>query len=138
MPVANSIDEKKYGRLLAKHLPQVIETDEEQDRLAETLLHLTIPPRDISPEERKLIDLLGRLVEDYEHRSRAGKVKHFTPLETLQILVEDQGLKQADLVDIFGTQSVVSEVLNGRRRINHTQARRLATRFHLSIEVFLP
>ena len=29
------IDEKKYGRLLAKHLPQVIESDEEQDRLAE-------------------------------------------------------------------------------------------------------
>lgn len=115
-----------------------IQTDAEQDRLAETLLHLTIPPRDISPEERKLIDLLGRLVEDYEHRSRAGKVKHFTPLETLQILVEDQRLKQADLVDIFGTQSVVSEVLNGRRRINQTQARRLATRFHLSIEVFLP
>jgi len=105
---------------------------------AETLLHLTIPPRDISPEERKLIDLRSRLVEDYEHRSRAGKVKHFTPLETLQILVEDQRLKQAVPVDIFGTQSVVSEVLNGRRRINHTQARRLATRFHLSIEVFLP
>ena len=108
-----------------------------QDRLAETLLHLTIPPRNLSPEERKLIDLFGRLVEDYEHRSHAGKVKYFTPIETLQMLVEEQGLKQADLVDVFGTQSVVSEVLSGRRRINQTQARRLATRFHLSVEVFL-
>ncbi len=96
------------------------------------------PPRNISSEECKLIDLLGRLVEDYEHRSRVGKVKHFTPLETLQILVEDQGLKQADLVDIFGTQSVVSEVLNDRRRINQAHARRRAVRVHLSIEVFLP
>ena len=49
MPVV--MDEKKYGRLVAKHLPAVIETDEEQDRLAEILMRMTIPRRDLPAEE---------------------------------------------------------------------------------------
>ena len=135
--MVDRIDEKKYGRLLAKHLPQVIETDEEQDRLAEVLLHLTIPARELSPEEAKLAGLLGRLVEDYEFKARLGLAKRFTPRETLQHLVEDLGLKQADLIDVFGSQSIVSEVLQGRRKINLTQARRLAARFRLTVGLFI-
>ncbi|MBY0506810.1 MAG: hypothetical protein K2X03_23020 [Bryobacteraceae bacterium] len=137
MPVIDRLDEKKYGRLLAKHLPQVIDSDAEQDRLAEILLHLTLPPRELSPEETKLANLLARLIEDYEIKSRAGQVKHFTPLETLQHLVQEHGLKQADLVDVFGSQSIVSDVLNGRRRINQTHARRLSARFRLAVDLFL-
>jgi HTH-type transcriptional regulator/antitoxin HigA len=137
MPVIDRFDEKKYGRLLAKHLPQVIDNDAEQDRLAEVLLHLTVPERELSPEESKLADLIGRLVEDYENQTRVNKLRRFTPLETLQHLIEDLNLKQADLVDVFGTQSIVSDVLAGRRRINQTHARRLAERFRMSIDVFL-
>ncbi len=135
--MVDRIDEKKYGRLLAKYLPRVIETDEEQDRLAEMLLQLTIPPRELSPEEAKLAKLLGRLVEDYEIKARLGQVKRFTPRETLQHLVEDLGLKQVDLIDVFGSQSIVSEVLQGRRKINLTQARRLAVRFRLAVDLFI-
>ena len=87
----------------------MIETDEEQDRLAEVLLHLTIPARELLPEEAKLAGLLGRLVEDYELKTRLGQAKRFTPRETLQHLVEDLGLNQADLIDVFGSQSIVSE-----------------------------
>ncbi len=137
MPVIDRIDEKKYGRLLAKHLPQVITSDEEQDRLAEILLNLTLPPRDLPPEESKLAELLARLVEDYELKSRVGKLRRFTPLQTLVHLMEELQLRQVDLVDVFGSQSIVSDVLNGRRRINQTHARRLAARFRLSPELFL-
>ena len=49
MPIV--MDEKKYGRLVAKHLPAVIETDEEQDRLAEILMRMTIPRRELPAEE---------------------------------------------------------------------------------------
>ena len=115
----------------------MIETDEEQDRLAEVLLRLTIPARELSPEEAKLAGLLGRLVEDYEFKARLGLAKRFTPRETLQHLVEDLGLKQADLIDVFGSQSIVSEVLQGRRKINLTQARRLAVRFRLTADLFI-
>ena len=135
MPV--TLDEKKYGRLLAKYLPVVIESDEEQDRFAEVLMRLTIPPRKLSLEESRLAGLLGRLVEDYEARSNEGKTKRFSPVERLRYIMEQQGLRQVDLIGIFGSQSVVSEILSGKREINKIQARRLGERFRVSLEVFL-
>ena len=41
------------------------------------------------------------------------------------------GLKQVDLADCFGSQSVVSAVMSGKRQINSEHARRLARRFGL-------
>lgn len=135
MPV--EVDEKKYGQLLAEHLPSVIETDEEQDRLAEALMHLTIPPRKLTPEEKRLAKLLGHLVDDYEHRTTAKTARRFTPVQRLEYLMAEHGLKQADLADIFGGQPVVSAVLSGKRSINLEHARKLSARFGLSIDAFL-
>ncbi|MBI4905969.1 MAG: hypothetical protein HY820_20210 [Acidobacteria bacterium] len=81
--------------------------------------------------------LLGRLVEDYERQVTEGKTKRFTPVERLRYLMEEHQLRQGDLVDVFGTQSVVSEILSGKRSIDKKQARRLSARFHLPMEAFL-
>lgn len=131
------LDEKKYGRLLARHLPSVIESDEEQDRLAEALIQLTIPSRKLSPEESRMAALLGHLIDDYERRSTEGKVRRFSPCERLSYLMEQHGLRQADLAGLLGGQSVVSAILAGKRRIHLEQARRLATRFGVSVDYFI-
>lgn len=131
------LDEKKYGRLLAKHLPSVIESDEEQDRLAEVLMRLTIPSRKLSPEESRMAALLGHLIDDYERRATEGKVKRFSPAERLAYLMEQHGLRQADLADLLGGQSVVSAVLAGKRRIHLEQAQRLAARFGVGSGYFI-
>jgi HTH-type transcriptional regulator/antitoxin HigA len=130
------IDEKKYGRLLAKHLPAAIQSDEEQDRLADVLMHLTIPPRELTPEEARLVRLLEVLVDEYEER-RTAMAPKATPLELLEGLIEFGKLRQADLVDVFGSQGNVSQVLAGRRKINLDQARRLSKRFHIPVERFI-
>jgi HTH-type transcriptional regulator/antitoxin HigA len=46
-------------------------------------------------------------------------------------------LRQTDLAKIFGSQSNVSEVLNGKREINARQARALGKRFGVSPAVFI-
>jgi HTH-type transcriptional regulator/antitoxin HigA len=46
-------------------------------------------------------------------------------------------LKQKDLVDIFGTSSIVSEVLHGKRQLTTEHIRRLSERFHVSPELFI-
>jgi HTH-type transcriptional regulator/antitoxin HigA len=46
------------------------------------------------------------------------------------------GLRQKDLVDVFGTESIASEVLNGKRELNKEQIRRLSERFRVSPAVF--
>ena len=43
---------------------------------------------------------------------------------------------QVDLLDVFGTPSVVSEVLQGKRELSKTHIARLSARFHLSPALF--
>lgn len=132
-----TIDEKQYGRLLAKHMPGVIETKEEHERLSSLLMRLTIPPRNLSPAEERIASLLGHLVDSYEQRIVQANARRFAPSERLEFLMEEHGLRQSDLAELFGGQSVVSSVLAGKRRINLQQARKLAERFGLPTSAFL-
>jgi HTH-type transcriptional regulator/antitoxin HigA len=50
--------------------------------------------------------------------------------------MEQPSLKQKDLVDAFGTPSIVSEVLSGKGELNEDHIKRLSARFHVSPEVF--
>ena len=60
------------------------------------------------------------LIEDLE-QSRYP-VKPVSPVAMLRRLMEEPGLKQKDLLDVFGTGSAVSQVLNhrGRTAFNRT------------------
>lgn len=89
-------------------------------------------------EEHELADmleLLGQLVEDYEKTHHA--LPDVEPGQVLRFLMDQHNLKQCDLVGELGTQSVVSEVLNGHRQINARQAKALAQRFGVSVAVFV-
>ena len=50
--------------------------------------------------------------------------------------MDQHGLAQKDLVDVFGTPSVISEILSGKRELNKDQIKRLSDRFHVSPEIF--
>lgn len=136
MPVIDAVDERRYGRLLAKYLPGVIRSDEEHDRLAGLLMKLALAG-ERTAEENRLIELLERLVDDYDERRMRGGLEALEPLELLEHLMEEGNLKQVDLVDCFGSQSVVSAVMAGKRRINSEHARRLSRRFGLPLAMFL-
>lgn len=89
-------------------------------------------------EEHELADmleLLGQLIEDYEGQHYV--LPDAEPDQVLRFLMEQHGLKQADLAAELGTQSLVSEVLSGRRQINVRQAKALAQRFGVSAAVFI-
>ncbi len=136
MPVIDVVDQKKYGRLLAKHLPGVIRSDDEHDRLADLLMKLALSDQRTAEEDR-LIELLERLVDDYDERRTEDTLLELEPLELLNHLIEAGGLRQVDLVDCFGSQSVVSAVLAGKRQINSEHASRLSRRFGLPFSMFL-
>jgi len=54
----------------------------------------------------------------------------------LEELIAANELKQKDLLDIFGTPSIVSEVLSGKRKLTTDHIRKLCRRFHVSPELF--
>ena len=125
---------KKYSALLSATLPGVIDSLDEYNRIEEIFNGLFKENR--SPEEDKLFNLLANLLEDYERRT-LPPLEESSPRETLKFLMAENNLRQTDLADVFGTQSVVSEVLKGKREITKNQAKALAQRFSLHVEAFI-
>lgn len=127
----------KYGRLLAKIRPKVIETREEFDRYLQKMEQLdrrAEAGKPLTAEEETLLALLEQLVKDYDDKVDFPAVP---PLEALKFLMEKKGLRQADLLEVFGSRSVASDVLNGRREISKAHARRLADYFRLPADLFI-
>lgn len=132
--VAEIVDEREYRGLLATTLPHVIHTEEENERctgILETLLRKK--PR--TAEESRLAELLTLLIEDFEEKSYAI-AEGATPVDILRHLMDANGLRQVDLLDVFGTASVVSEVLSGKRELAKSHIDKLSKRFNVPPGLF--
>lgn len=81
-----------------------------------------------------LMETIGSLIETYETQN--VKEIENNPLDTLNALMEEHGLKQSDLSEI-GSQGVVSEILSGQRQLNVRQIKMLGKRFNVSPAVFI-
>src|SRR5215204_4211993 len=122
-----AIDRQKYGRLLARTLPAVIETEAEYEHLLAELEKLIDKEGKRSPEEDKLFDLIAVLIENFEEKNYS--IPDAPPHEVLRELMSTRGLKQRDLLDIFGSDGIASEVVNGKRNISRAHAKSLAEFF---------
>ena len=123
----------EYGNLLSKTQPEVVHDEAQNQVYVQKLEELTSRSK-VSAAEEKLIQLLVVLIEDYENKHHP--VPNASPLEILRHLMDFHQLRQKDLVDIFGAESTVSDVLKGKRDITKEQVRRLSSRFHVSPAVF--
>ncbi len=129
------LNREYYGKLLAEVVPQVIETEEENERLLAEVEKLMAKGDNLSPEEEKLFDLLVTLIEKFEDEHY--QLNASTPHSILLHLMEARNLKQSDLVGILGSKGVISEVINGKRSISKAQAKALGEFFHVSHTLFL-
>ena len=125
----------EYAALLSSTLPAVIRSEAENERCIRRLEELDCKGNRMSAAERRMADLLTLLIEDFEEKHYA--LAATSPVEVLKELMLANGLKQKDLLDVFGTASIVSEVLRGKRQLTTEHIRRLSRRFHVSPEVFL-
>jgi HTH-type transcriptional regulator/antitoxin HigA len=82
-----------------------------------------------------MAELLTLLIEDFEEKHYS--LKSANPVEAISELMLANSLKQKDMLDVFGTASIVSEVLSGKRKLTTEHIRRLSRRFHVSPEVFI-
>jgi len=132
-----NVNNKIYGQLLMQVLPSVITDEQELTRLTEEVNSLVTKgiKKGLSPEESRLLQLLMKLIEDYEDEH--FPIEDAQPHEVLKFLMEQQDLKQTDLLDVFGSSGIASEVVNGKRSISKTQAKKLAERFRVSVELFI-
>jgi HTH-type transcriptional regulator/antitoxin HigA len=86
-------------------------------------------------EEGAVLDLMVRLVTAYEEERYP--LPRFSPRDMLLYLMEQRGLRQADLLPIFKSRGYASDVFNGKTAISKTHARRLAEHFRVSVDPFI-
>ena len=80
-------------------------------------------------------DILGLLVDEYEK-------KHYhidtpDPIEAIKIRMEELQLKQVDLIEVFGSKSRASEVINRKRKLTLEMIRNLTKRMNLSPDLLI-
>ena len=122
-----------YAELLAKTAPKVIRSESENEHYIQALYALE-QKRSLNREEKELADLLTLLIEDFE--DKRYNLPRTTPVKTLEFLMEQRGLRQKDLVNIFGARSTISQVLTGKRDLTKGQIAKLSQYFHVSPEIF--
>lgn len=130
-----TINPARYKRLLSRIMPVVIQTEEENDRMLAEAEKLMAKGENLSPEEDALLRLMATLIQDFEEKFY--QPREATPLEILLHLMEARDLKQSDLLAVFGSKGVASEVVNGKRSISKTQAKALAKFFGVSADLFI-
>jgi HTH-type transcriptional regulator / antitoxin HigA len=133
--VKSTLNRKVYASLLGDVLPKVIESEEENELFLAEVEKLMAFGEDLTPEQLQLMNLLVSLIEPFEEQHYS--LHAATPLEVLNELVLQRELKQKDLVPVFGSQGIASEVLNGKRSISKAQAKALGDFFHVSPALFL-
>jgi len=123
------------AKMIERGAPHLIRTEEQLDAYTKALYRLTAEPRP-TPAQVEAIELLTLLIERYEEQQYA--LPDASPVDVLRFLIVQHGLKQRDLASELGSESVVSEVLSGKRKLNATHIEQLSKRFHVSPAVFFP
>lgn len=125
----------EYKQLIAEVPPKVIHTEKENRYYLAKLEELNDRWTELTQAERDLYDTLAVLIEDFEKKTY--KIRAATPIEVIKELMAANALKQKDLIGVFETASVASEVLKGKRALTTEHIRRLGKRFNISAAIFL-
>jgi len=78
------------------------------------------------------LEVLTTLVEAYEAQHYV--INAPDPIEAIKFRMEQEGLKQKDLVNIIGSKSRVSEILNKKRKLTIEMIRNLHKQLHIPVE----
>jgi len=119
--------------LLKEEAPKIISSAQQHETYIQRLLELQRKAHRTA-EETETAKLLIVLIADYE--AKHFKIERVSGVEVLKELMAANGLRQKDLADDLGGESIVSLVLKEKRQLNRQQMEKLSHRFHVSPGVF--
>jgi HTH-type transcriptional regulator/antitoxin HigA len=82
------------------------------------------------------LDTLILLVNQYEDKHHTPHVKDMTAREALKAIMNANGLSQAKIGAIIGSESAVSMFLKGERELSKSHIKALTTRFRVDASLF--
>jgi HTH-type transcriptional regulator/antitoxin HigA len=122
-------------KMIERGAPHLIGIEEQLAAYTKALYRLTSEARP-TPAQVEAIELLTLLIERFKEAHFA--LPKASPADILRFLLDRHGLKQRDPAAELGGESVVSEVLSGKRKLNAMHIDQLSKRFHVSPAVFFP
>jgi HTH-type transcriptional regulator/antitoxin HigA len=132
--MTGNFSETKYAELLTETIPVAIETRAEYKRAQEIRSRL-IRVAEPSPEQIQLHRLITALMSNYE--AKIFPAINTEPRELLETLLEERGMKHKELLPIFKSEGIISDICSGKRRISKNKAEELGAFFNVSYRVFL-
>jgi len=80
-------------------------------------------------------ETLAILIEHYE--TERFPIKESSGIDVIRFLMDQNGLKQKNLIGILGGKSSVSEILHGKRLLNLRHIRALSEKFNVNPATFI-
>lgn len=114
---------------------KVIKKEADYEKALEELERLIDLDPDPETEEADRLEVLSLLIKAYDD-------EHFhfdlpDPISAIRFVMEQRGLKQADLVPYIGSPSKVSEILSGKRRLSLEMRSRLHESLNIPAEILI-
>ncbi|NEO31288.1 MAG: helix-turn-helix domain-containing protein [Symploca sp. SIO3C6] len=129
---------KTYLDLVKKHplLPITSDAEEEYARnLINSILDLE-SCEELTQAQDSYIGTLTILLSNYQRKK--ALIPDIHGVDLLKLLIKERGLPQKDLVSVFKTESIVSAVLSGQRKLTVEHIQKLAEYFRCSPSAFFP
>jgi len=124
-----------YIELLKIFPPRPI-TAEEELTATQKAIDSLLDKGELTPDERDYLNVLGTLV--YEYEQTLAPIPDIYGIELLKALIEEFELRPKDLVPIFKTESIVSDILHEKRQLTTEHIQKIAEFFSVSPAVFFP
>lgn len=114
-----------------KFTVRLIKTEEQYNEAID-LIETLIDCQEGTPE-MELLELVGLLVHDYEQRE--FPIEDLDPIEAIKYQMEELGVTTAEIAELVGGKSRLSELLNEKRPLSVRQIKVLSSRLDIPIEV---
>ncbi len=114
---------------------KVIRSEEQHQEYLLEMQRLIANNPALGTVDAERLELLSVLVEAYENQK--FPIEAPDPIDAIHFRMQEQGLKQADLVQYFGTRSRVSEVLGRKRPLTVHMIRALSIGLGISTETLV-
>ena len=127
--------DRAYLALIRRFPLRPLRTDAELDAASGLIDELTVRD-DLSSAELDYLDVLSGLVEKYEDEH--VEMPHVSDAAMLRSLMDEKGVRQADVVRGTGiSKTVLSLLLNGKRDLTREHIATLSKYFEVDLAAFL-
>jgi HTH-type transcriptional regulator / antitoxin HigA len=116
-------------------LPEIIKDSDTYKRVLAEIDSLMCLDPDPASSDGKRLELFAHLAEDYENEHYAVPITD--PIDAILFRMEQENLKQADLVPFIGSKSKVSEILSRKRALTLPMIQALHTGLGIPAHVLL-